>query len=220
MPFPLDDQNYIREHFRKKGLSWTEEHLIGVLENPQSSKWDVYYAVLALRDCGTMCSLDALKAVLRYPMQDVKCTSVLTIAHIARESETPLYANLLLDTTYREKAYAMWAILDAADERAIDAVLEYFKRNRKKLLRGELANGTVPKGLEYLEKFIDRDLRIGELFGDVLQSLPKLSDKDEIREQVKFFEDSGHTARAHRALHHVARAILRALKKSANPTDS
>lgn len=191
MPFPLTDQAYYREHFRKKGISWTEESLTGVLGDPQSSKWDVYYAVMALRDCGTTRSVEALKSVLYYPKQDVKCTAVLTIAHVAREAETPLYASLLLDPKYREKVYAMWAILDAADERAVDAVLEYFKRNKSQLRRGELTNGTVSKGLEYLQKLIDQDHRITEFFREVLGFLPNLCERGDIVERVAFFREHG-----------------------------
>ena len=75
-------------------------------------------------------------------MQDVKCVAILTIAHIARESATPTISHALLDPVYREKAYAMWAINDAADERAIPAVLNYFAKNKAKLKAGHLKNGT------------------------------------------------------------------------------
>lgn len=221
MPFPLHGHDHIREHFRKKRIPWTDECLAGVLQNPQSSKWDVYYAVLALRDCGTLRSVDALKSVLHYPMQDVKCTAVLTIAHIARELETPLYASLLLDPTYREKAYAMWAIQDAADERALDAVLEYFKRNRSKLLRGALANETIPNGFEYLEKFINRDPRIAELFTDVLRFLPKLDKRnvDDLRKQVSFFQDTRCRTCGSRGLSGIVGAFLRVIRRSRNSSE-
>ncbi len=66
-------------------------------------------------------------------MQDVKGTAILTIAHIAGSSETPYYAECLLDPKYRAKDYALWAIGVAGDGRAADAVFEYVKKYRKKL---------------------------------------------------------------------------------------
>ena len=120
MPFPLNEQTrqFVRNHFRRKNLEWTEDYFLNVLES-SDRKRDVYWAVLALRDCGTARSIPHLVAKLNYPMQDVKCTSILTIAHIAGPAETELYARALLDPKYREKGYAMWAIRDAADERAV-----------------------------------------------------------------------------------------------------
>ena len=156
MPFPLDDfaRTTIQHHFRRKKLEWTETYFLNVLATSEK-KYDVYFATIALRDCGTERCIPALKAKLHYPMRDVKCTSILTIAHIAGPAETGLYAESLLDPTYKEKGYAMWAIGDAADERAIDAVLTYFKKNLAKLRSGTLHNGTVGYGFEYLHKHGD-----------------------------------------------------------------
>ena len=83
-------------------------------------------------------------------MRDVKSTSILTIAHIAGASETLFFAEALLSPSYREKGYAMWALRDAADGRAVESVLAYFRKNMAKLRRGELVNGTLADGLEYL----------------------------------------------------------------------
>ena len=154
MPFPLaaGTRDTIERYFRRHDLAWTEEFFVRVLESSER-KHDVYWATIALRECGTATCLDALKAKLHYPMQDVKCTSLLTVAHIAGPSETPLYAAALLDPAYREKGYAMWAIRDAADARAVDAVLAYFRKNRSKLKNGTLVNGTVADGIEYLARY-------------------------------------------------------------------
>jgi hypothetical protein len=85
-------------------------------------------------------------------MQDVQCVAILTIAHLAREKATPIFSHALLDPTYREKTYAMWAINDAADERAIPAVLEYFTKNKSKLKQGQLTNGTFVDGAPFLSR--------------------------------------------------------------------
>lgn len=79
--------------------------------------------------------------------------AILTIAHIGGASVTPLLADALLSPNYREKAYAMWAILDAADGRAIPAVLQYFLKNRAKLQAGKL--DTFGDGMRYLAQFMN-----------------------------------------------------------------
>ncbi|SRR5258706_9555662 len=108
MPFPLSpgSRAAIEHHFRWKKLAWEESYFGNVLES-STSKHDVYWAVLALRDCGTLASIPALKAKMDYPMQDVKCCAILTIAHIAGSAETSFYADALLNPEYREKGYAM-----------------------------------------------------------------------------------------------------------------
>ena len=100
------------------------------------SKWDVYWGVLALRDLGAARSISVLKSLIHYPMQDVKDCAVLTIAHIAGASETPFFLEAL-EHNGSQKAYAMWAIAAAADERALSPVIGFVntalrKRDRRK----------------------------------------------------------------------------------------
>ena len=190
MPFPLSQstREAIRHHFRRKKLVWEEPYFVDVLLTSEN-RHDIYWAVLALRDCGTAHSIPALKAKLNYPMQDVKCCSILTIAHIAGAEETPFYADTLLSPEYREKGYAMWAIRDAADSRAIQAVLAYFKRNHSKLKSGKLANATLTDGLEFLEKYWKENDEIHGFFSEVegsWENLPK-GEREEIAKRVKFF---------------------------------
>jgi hypothetical protein len=165
MPFALSDftKDAIQQHFRRKKLVWSEDYFIDTLISSKS-RYDVYFASIALRDCGTEKCIASLRDKLHYSMQDVKCTALLTIAHIMREQETELYALCLLDAKYREPAYAMWAIQDAADERAVPAVLEYFRKNRSSIRRGKLLNGTLSKGLEYLSKYRKNNPDIEYLF--------------------------------------------------------
>src|SRR5215470_8461284 len=121
MPFPIDNNDvsigFIEKHFRKRAFVWSEDYFFSILNAPRS-KYDVYWSAIGLRRVGTERSVPVLLRFLTYPMQDVKCVSILTIAHIGRASVTPLLADALLNPEYREKVYAMWAILDAADERA------------------------------------------------------------------------------------------------------
>ena len=151
MPFPLDiGQDFIERHFRKRGFAWSEDFFLSVLNEPRS-KHDVYWSALGLRKVGSPRCIPILVSLLAYPMKDVKCVAILTIAHIGGATVTPLLADALISPTYREKGYAMWAILDAADDRAISAVLQYFSKNRTKLRAGKL--DAFGDGTRYLAKF-------------------------------------------------------------------
>jgi len=150
MPFPLDRTESIERHFRKRQFVWSEDFFLSVLREPHS-KWDVYWSALGLRRVGSLRAVPILVGLFTYPMRDVKCVAILTIAHLGRASVTPILADALLSPSYREKAYAMWAILDAADNRAIPAVLQYFSKNRAKLRAGRL--DAFGDGMRYLAKF-------------------------------------------------------------------
>lgn len=156
MPFPIDQntEGFIEGHFKRRQFRWDEDYFLGVLEHPRG-KHDVYWSAIALRKVGTDKSIEPLRALLTFPMQDVKCVAILTISHIARERATPILSLALLDPVYREKGYAMWAINDAADERAIVAVLEYFTKNKSKLKNGKLTNGTFVDGAEFLSRHVE-----------------------------------------------------------------
>lgn len=190
MPFPLSPhtREFIQHHFRRKELAWNEEYFINVLRTSES-RYDIYWAVLALRDCGTRNAISSLKEKLNYPVQDIQCCSLLTIAHISGAEETPLYVEALLSPQYRKKGYAMWAIRDAADARAIDAVLAYFKKHRSKLRSGKLTNATLADGLEFLERYWNDSDEIQRFFVDVdgfWEKLPE-GERTEISKRVKFF---------------------------------
>lgn len=157
MPFPLNksDNGFIESQLKGRQFRWDEAYFLSVLEHPRS-KHDVYWAAIALRKVGTDKSIEPLRALLTFPMQDVKCVAMLTIAHIARERATPILSHALLDPLYRERVYAMWAINDAADDRAVPAVLEYFSKNKSKMNKGQLKNGTFVNGVEFLSKHAEK----------------------------------------------------------------
>lgn len=190
MPFPVSDslKQAIRDHFKRRNLVWSEDWFIEVIQTSER-KYDIYWSVIALRDCGTSLCVPTLKNLLRYPMQDVKCCSLLSIAHVAGPSETVFYAETLLDKTYREKGYAMWAIRDAADHRAINSVLEYLHVNRSKWKRGNMTNATLPDALEYLSAFYDTDPRIPNVFADVTDAWERISegDRKELARRIPYF---------------------------------
>ncbi|MBW8772274.1 MAG: hypothetical protein JF590_03115 [Gemmatimonadetes bacterium] len=199
MPFPNSPsiRETIEKHFRRRGLAWTEQYFVEILETA-TRRHDVYWATIALRDCGSPACVPALKAKLDYPMQDVKCTAMLTIAHIARATETPFYAESLIGTAYREKGYAMWAIEDAADERAVDAVLQYFKKQRSKLRAGRLVNGTLAPGLQFLEAHREGREEIGAFFAEIAAQWAALpsGERREIHRRTLSFAHLGSAATA------------------------
>ncbi|MCW4455689.1 hypothetical protein OK348_12925 [Flavobacterium sp. MXW15] len=117
---------------RHKEFSWSEDFFANLIERNEA-KMDVYWSVMALRDCGTARSIPSLKALATHPSQDIKATAMLTIARISRSAETEYYAMKLLDPSYRAKSYALWAIAAYGDERATDAVHQYVKKNHRKL---------------------------------------------------------------------------------------
>ncbi|MFH0133070.1 HEAT repeat domain-containing protein [Variovorax sp. VaC1] len=130
----LSNKETISQHFKKnKAFSWSEEFFLSTISTDKS-KHDVFWAVLALRDCGTQKSLPALKALSRYPKQDVRDSAVLTIAQIAGATETPYFVQILEDPlSGRGRVYALWAIGVSADERALASVEKYVRKNKKKL---------------------------------------------------------------------------------------
>jgi hypothetical protein len=152
LPFPLSisSRSIIEGHFKRKGLKWEEDFFLDMLAS--ANRHDVYFAVIALRDCGTDRSVGPLKGLLHHPMQDVKATSILTIAQIAGARETAFYAEALLDPAYSQKIYALWAMNDCADERAADAVLQYFKRNRSRIKSGKFDLHALNHGIDYLRR--------------------------------------------------------------------
>lgn len=138
MPFKLSDSEAqeIAATLRRrhKGLVWSEESLLKLIET-QTSRMDVYWAVIGLRHCGSSRCLPALKALATHPMQDVKAAAMLTIAQLAGADETLYYAERLGDPAYKAKDYALWALGETGDVRAVDAVHAYIRRSRKSLLR-------------------------------------------------------------------------------------
>jgi hypothetical protein len=150
-------KQFIADHFRKRRTPLTEDAILGAI-TARRSKHDVYWGVLALRDVGTTRSIPALKELLHYPMQDVKDCSLLTIAHIAGAAETPFYLEALAHKGSR-KAYPMWAIQVAADERAIPAVTDLVHAALRKALRPKPADpgDAYMSGLKYFVRLgIDR----------------------------------------------------------------
>jgi len=115
-----------------KDYAWSEEFFLRVIARPRGKR-DVCWATIALRDCGTFSSMPALKSLEAHPMQDAKATAILSIAQIAGASETDYLAARLLDPGYRARTFALWAIGEVGDARALDAVHAYIKHRKKSM---------------------------------------------------------------------------------------
>jgi hypothetical protein len=159
----------------RKRIEYSEDALIAVLEDG-TDRNAVYWATIALRDVGTPRAVPALQNLLHYPMQDVKDCSLLTIAHLAGPAATEFYVHALRDKRTR-KLYPMWAIRVAADERAVEPVLEYVDRALKRLERSTPADpgDAYLDGLEYLSRFHETEPRIETVFARVRRVWSRLT---------------------------------------------
>ena len=119
-----DDDKMVKEYFVKTKRTYTEDTMIDILKT-QPNKYALYWAILALRNIGTVRSIEYLKNVLHYNNMDVQGTGALTIAKLANGSENEFLGKLLLDKDFKAKWYAMVAIFYRANEKALPYVIEY-----------------------------------------------------------------------------------------------
>lgn len=157
MPFPLNDINreFIESHFRKRrkrqDFAWNEDFFLEILQSSQD-KHDLNYAGQALRAVGTDRAIPFLKPLAHFPVNDVRAVAVLTVAHIARATESDWYAELLDDPKFRMKDYALWAIQEAGDERALETVMSFFNAKRRLIESGKLDSFQIALGRDYLQR--------------------------------------------------------------------
>jgi hypothetical protein len=198
MPFPNNNftKNIIEKYFERKRIPYTEDAFINVLQSAASSKMDVYWATIGLRDVGTAKCIPFLKEKLHYPKQDVKDCSVLTIAHIAGSAETEFYISAFKDKKTR-KGYPIWAILDAADHRAVEVMMDYVRDALRKIKRGVYA-GDYLDAMKYLGRFSGADPRIVPLFADILGQWEKLQPgiQEQLRNHVPYFSQYAPSAKS------------------------
>ncbi len=194
MSFPNNDsvRNTIEKYCKKKKIEYSENSFLSILENDKSGKNDVYMAVIGLRDVGTEKSIEPLKKLLHYPKQDVKDCSILTVCHIAHEKETDYYIEALLDKKTK-KDYPMWAILDSADEKANEAVIQYLSDVYKKWKQPkcEYAGSAFLDGLLYLDRFFEKNSdieKIFQLYKNIRNKIPQAS-MDRLKNDTKWLND-------------------------------
>jgi HEAT repeat protein len=155
MPFPLSaySKRFIEHHFGRKGdFSWSEDFLLRIIDT-SGDKYDLHRAAIGLREVGTERAVEPLRALLLYPNQDVKSVAILTIGHIAGAKATPIFIEALENPAYREKRYALWAIADSGDERALPAVRRYLHKNKTRFKR--VKQTPILHILDYVSKFLN-----------------------------------------------------------------
>lgn len=178
MPFPLSDHNResVELNFRKRKKSgdftWTEDFFIKVLQTSQD-KYDLNYAAQGLRAVGTMRAVPFLKAQAYFPNNDVRAVALLTVAHIARAAESDWYAELLLDPKFRMKDYAIWAIQEAGDDRALAAVVAFILKQRRSIVGGKHDPFLIAMERDYLQRMSETTSEAAQLLDDAWMKLPE-----------------------------------------------
>ncbi len=172
MPFALSDfqKRAVEGHFTNKGaFTWAESFFLHVIDS-SGSKYDLLKAAIGLREVGTERAVEHLKALLMYPNFDVQATAILTIAHLAGPKATPIFIEALKNPAYRQKHYALWAIADAADARAIPDVSNYLEKNSKRFKSGKVKNTPLRYIIQYAARFSESDARAKA----ILEKIPEV----------------------------------------------
>jgi HEAT repeat protein len=177
----------------QKDFSWDEDYFLKVI-GESKTKMSVYWAVIALRNCGSARAVDALKLLRNHPSMDVKACAMLTIACIAGQAETPYYAACLGDPTYKAKVYALWAIGKVGDGRAMEAVEAYVRKNKAKLAIATIDPREQQEVLAYLFRMAETSETaklllvkfsfLGAALNNALQKLPPLARQNFIARAV------------------------------------
>jgi len=189
-----ETEETITKHFkkRKKGFTYEEDTFIEIIQKPTSSKNDVYWSVLGLRDVGTEKCIPYLKQLIDYPMQDVKDCSILTISHIVGDEETEFYASVLEQKGTR-KDFPMWAIVDSANSKAIGPVINYLEGVYKKWRQPkcDYAGDAYLDGLIYLSRYIETNENIINIFDKFISISEKIpiGAKDRLKQEISYLSD-------------------------------
>ena len=109
---------------KRGGYAQNEDSLLQAIRDNKTREL-VHLATIGLGEYGTERSLPSLKDLARYPSNDVKTTSVVTIGIIAGAKEAEYYASLLDDPAYKDKAYPMIVIWETDSKEALPAVIRY-----------------------------------------------------------------------------------------------
>jgi len=191
MPIPVSDstKETIIQHFKRKRINFDEDSLISVLQN-SNKKYDIYWAVIGLRDVGTEKCIPYLKLLKDFPMQDVKDCLLLTISHIVGSTETEFYVSVLQEKGSK-KDYPLWAIKESADERAKLPVLTFVENAYKKIRQPSSSyySCAYVDGLIFLSKYYDLDVRIQNLFQQFVNIQNRLPQgiRESLKKEISFF---------------------------------
>lgn len=168
-----DEHQFISGYFNSKKMPYNEETMIDCLKN-QRNKHEIYWAILALRQIGTIKSVEYLKNVVTYKNIDVQSTSVLTIGKLANGTENEFLGQLLLNKDFRAKWYAVFALNFRANDKAVPAVLEYGLKTIK-------SSKTQPEAgilvVEYLARFAPKNEQSKKIFARINKDIENLDSK-------------------------------------------
>ena len=165
-----DDDKMVKEYFVKTKRTYTEDTMIDILKT-QPNKHALYWAILALRNIGTVRSIEYLKNVLHYKNMDVQGTGVLTIAKLANGSENEFLGKLLLDKEFKAKWYAMAAIFYRANEKALPYVIEYGINRIKNCKNMPEVGGLI---ITYLARFAPENEQCKKIFTKINKDFENL----------------------------------------------
>ena len=169
-----DNTGAISEYFHNEKMPFTEETMINCLKIKRN-KYEIYWAVLALRMIGTQKAIQYLKEVTTYKNLDVQGASVLTIAHLAEGSENEFLASLLLNQDFKAKWYAVVAFNHKPDGKAVPYAAEYgiktIKNSKNKPEAGSLI-------VEYLARFAPENEQAKKIFAKINKDFENLSSQE------------------------------------------
>ncbi|MCL1992223.1 MAG: hypothetical protein FWG66_04680 [Spirochaetes bacterium] len=169
----LDDveNKTVKEIFKKRKKPYTEDAMIEILKS-QTSKTDIYWAILALREVGTVESIEYLKNIVLYKNMDIQATSVLTIAKLANGTENEFLGKLLLEKEFKQKWYAMVAIFYKPDKKPLPYVLEYGVKTIKNCKNMNDAGELI---ITYLARYAPENEQSQKIFAKVNKDFENLS---------------------------------------------
>ena len=162
----------IEKYFGIHKPDWEEEFFLEKLISKK--KYDVYYSLLALQHCGTKKAIPFLKDTVFHTVADIRAISIITIGIIGREDCTNYYVDLLNNSKYKDKDYVLWVIRDFADERAVEAVVQFIEKIKKSITPGQLGNDIVVHATLYLNKYIIKYPNIKETLNFLISALPRI----------------------------------------------
>jgi HEAT repeat protein len=169
------------ESLGKTGSPAAEPYLLEVLAT-SDDQYDLTFANSALSRVGSKVAIPALTALVHHPVEDVRCSAISALGVLGDPSLTPIYLDALSDRSWAAKLYAMKAIHQNGDERAIGPVV-----NRVHAILGrERTRIVVPwteimYALDYLRRWESADPRPQEAIEWVRSSRLGRLQKDERR---------------------------------------
>ena len=170
-----DETGTITEYFSSNKMSFTEETIINCLKMKRN-KYEIYWAVLALRMLGTQKAIQYLKEVAAYKNLDVQGACVLTIAYLADGSENEFLASLLLNQDFKAKWYAVVAFNHKPDGKAVLYAIEYGLKTIKSSKNKPEAGSLI---VEYLARYAPENELSKKIFARINKDFENLSPKEQ-----------------------------------------